>query len=223
MTSVRVDRRTQRKLQHQDLSRAQLLDAAEEVFGRKGFHETTLKEVAELAGFSVGSVYSYFDDKDDLFRQVYLRRANQFMPGLRDAIDGRGSALDVLGEVVTFQVRFFRDHPHFGRLYLFHSGHVFGSDVAPPFDPEIVENFEEAMTLQAGLFTRGQKAGAFRRGDPEVLSRIFSGMVAAFQEMDPAVTSDDPEAAERLPLDDLHELVTRAFSAGQQLGEESHG
>ena len=39
-------RREQRRLQHQDLSRAQLLDAAEESFGRKGFHETTLKEVA---------------------------------------------------------------------------------------------------------------------------------------------------------------------------------
>jgi AcrR family transcriptional regulator len=212
MTSLRVDRRTQRRLQHQDLSRAQLLDAAEEIFGRKGFHETTLKEVAELAGFAVGSVYSYFDDKDDLFRQVYVRRANQFMPGLREVVGGGGSAVKLLGDVVTFQVGFFRDHPHFGRLYLFHSGHVFGADVAPPFDPEIVENFEEAMSLQADLFARGQHAGVLRSGDPLVLSRIFSGMIAAYQEMDPAVTSDDPDAAERLPLDELQELVIRAFS-----------
>ena len=56
-----LSRREQRRLQHQDLSRNQLLDAAEEVFGRKGFHETTLKEVAELAEFSVGSVYSFFN------------------------------------------------------------------------------------------------------------------------------------------------------------------
>ncbi|HEX6238473.1 MAG TPA: helix-turn-helix domain-containing protein, partial [Acidimicrobiales bacterium] len=73
-------RREQRRLRHQDVSRAQFLDAAEEVFGRKGFHNTTLKEVAELAEFSVGSVYSFFESKDDLFRQIFVRRGEEFMP-----------------------------------------------------------------------------------------------------------------------------------------------
>ena len=206
-------RRQQRRVQHQDLSRAQLLDAAEEVFGRKGFHEATLQEVAELAGFSVGSVYSFFENKDDLFRHVYLRRGNEYMPALRHVIQSKEPALEVLRELVTFQVQYFRDHPNFGRLYLWHSGHVFGPHANPPFDPAIVENFEEAMTLQSKLFARGQRAGALRSGDPALLSRLLSGLVAAYQEMDPAVTSDDPSAAERLALDDLHDLVTRAFSA----------
>ena len=205
-------RRQQRRVHHQELSRAQLLDAAEEVFGRKGFHEATLKEVAERAGFSVGSVYSFFENKDDLFRHVYLRRGNEFMPALRDVITSRAPALEVLHEVVAFEVQYFRDHPYFGRLYLWHSGHVFGADANPPFDPATVENFAEAMSLQAKLFARGQRAGVFRRGDPEVLSRLLSGLVAAYQQMDPAVTSDDPSAPERLPLEGLHDLVARAFS-----------
>jgi AcrR family transcriptional regulator len=54
-------RREARRLAQQSVGRAQLLDAAEFVFGRKGFHETTLKEVADLAEFSVGSVYSFFE------------------------------------------------------------------------------------------------------------------------------------------------------------------
>jgi len=179
-----------------------------------GFHQTTLKEVAERAGFSVGSVYSFFENKDDLFRQVYLRRGNEFMPALRSVVQSKANALDVLQEVVAFQVQYFRDHPHFGRLYLWHSGHVFGADANPPFDPATVENFAEAMSLQAKLFARGQRAGVLRRGDPDVLSRLFSGLVAAYQEMDPAVSSDDPSARERLPLADLHDLVRRAAGAG---------
>src|SRR5689334_25428787 len=75
-------RREQRRLLHQDLSRSQLLDAAEEVFGTKGFHDTTLKEIAELAEFSVGSVYSFFENKDDLFLSVLLRRGRESLPGL---------------------------------------------------------------------------------------------------------------------------------------------
>ncbi|MCU1452285.1 MAG: transcriptional regulator, TetR family [Acidimicrobiales bacterium] len=208
-----AERRQRRRVQRQDLSRSQLLDAAEEVFGSKGYHEATLKEVAELAGFSVGSVYSFFENKDDLFRQIYLRRSEDFMPGLREVVASKGTAIEVLHLVVTYQVQFFRDHPHFGRLYLFHSGHVMGSEPAPGFDPAIVASFEEAMTLQSGLFARGQQAGHVRRGDPAVLSRLFSGLVAAYQEMDPAVTGDDPDAAERLPLEDLQDLVERAFSA----------
>ncbi|MEY2448468.1 MAG: hypothetical protein QOH79_1944, partial [Acidimicrobiaceae bacterium] len=55
--------REERRLRQQEVGRTQLLDAAEEVFGQKGFHDATLKEVAELAEFSVGSVYSFFENK----------------------------------------------------------------------------------------------------------------------------------------------------------------
>src|SRR5215472_6359214 len=81
--TTEASRREQRRVQHQDLSRAQLLDAAEEVFGHKGFHETTLKEVAELAEFSVGSVYSFFENKEDLYVSVFVRRGDEYMPALR--------------------------------------------------------------------------------------------------------------------------------------------
>ena len=72
-------RRERRRLQHQNLNREQLLDAAEVVFGSKGFAKATLKEIAELAGFAVGSVYSFFPSKEELFRQVVDRRGRQFM------------------------------------------------------------------------------------------------------------------------------------------------
>src|SRR3954468_11153608 len=87
-------RREQRRMQHQALSRLQLLDAAEEVFGRKGFHETTLKEVAELAEFSVGSVYSFFDSKEDLFRQIFVRRGDEFMPLIRELLGSKRPPLE---------------------------------------------------------------------------------------------------------------------------------
>jgi AcrR family transcriptional regulator len=201
--SQATSRREQRRQLHQDLSRAQLLDAAEEVFGRKGFHDTTLKEIAELAEFSVGSVYSFFESKDDLFLSVFLRRGDEFVPGMRAAVDG-GTALEQLHRLVDFEVGFFRDHPHFGRLYLR------GTELPP--SPTLSENFQLAMDIHAGIFARGQDDGTVRRGDPLVLARLLSGMVAAFQSVDPAVVSDDPGAGERLPLDDLHAIVQRAFT-----------
>lgn len=209
----RVSRREQRRLQHQDLSRAQLLDAAEEVFGRKGFHEATLKEVAELAEFSVGSVYSFFDNKDDLFRQIFIRRGDEFMPAIRDALrPDVGTALDQLHRLVDFEVGFFRRHPRFGRLYLRYSSAT-NMSADRPADAAVAANYEESMRLQADLFARGQRAGVFRPGDPAVLARLFSGLISAYQALDPAVMSDDPGAGERLPLAELHDVVERAFAA----------
>jgi TetR/AcrR family transcriptional regulator len=211
-TGVQSRREARRQVQ-QAVSRSQLLDAAEEVFGRKGFHEATLKEVAELAEFSVGSVYSFFDSKEELFRQIFVRRGMEFMPGLHDLLDDtKADPVEQLHALIDFEIGFFRQHPHFGRLYLRYS-----SATLPAADREIdvvmQGRYEEAMRLQASLFARGQRKGAFRTGDPEVLSRLFSGLMSAYQALDPAVVSDDPGAGERLALTELHDIVASAFVA----------
>src|SRR6476619_2298599 len=152
---AKASRRAQRRLLHQDLSRAQLLDAAEEVFGRKGFHATTLKEVAELAEFSVGSVYSFFENKDDLFLNVFLRRGSEFLPGMDAVVNGPGTPLEVLHALVDYQIGFFRQHPHFGRLYL-RSASTNQPGPETPESPDLTANYLKAMKSQADLFGRGQ-------------------------------------------------------------------
>lgn len=52
------------------LRRGQLLDAAKTVFAEKGYHDTTVADVARAAGLSYGSVYWYFDSKEALFRAL---------------------------------------------------------------------------------------------------------------------------------------------------------
>jgi len=212
VVTTTASRREQRRQQHHQLSRAQLLDAAEEVFGRKGFHETTLKEVAELAEFSVGSVYSFFDNKDDLFRQIFVRRGEEFMAGLRSVLVHDEHPAEQLRALVDFEVGFFRKHPHFGRLYLQHSSATMPSNERQ-VDAAVAGNYEEAMHLQADLFSRGQARGLFRAGDAEVLSRLLSGLVSAYQALDPAVISDQRKPKERFPLSELHDLVDAAFRA----------
>lgn len=207
-------RREARRLVQQDVSRAQLLDAAEEVFGRKGFHEATLKEVAELAEFSVGSVYSFFDSKDELFQQIFVRRGDQFMPRLREIIeDSSLDPVDKLHALIDFEIGFFREHPRFGRLYLRYSSvSMLAAD--REVDMVIASRYEEAMQLQASLFRVGQIKGRFRRGDADVLSRLFSGLMASYQAMDPLVVGDDPDAEGGLALSVLHDIVASAFVIG---------
>jgi AcrR family transcriptional regulator len=206
----RVSRREQRRQLRQDVGRTQLLDAAEEVFGEFGFHDTTLKAIAERAEFSVGSVYTFFENKDDLFLSVLLRRGAEFVPGMQHAVDRGDTPLAELHELVDFEVGFFRQHPHFGRLYL-RSGSIALPVVEVPVSPGLSENFQQAMDIQAGIFERGQEAGELCDGDPLVLARLLSGLISGYQALDPAVVLGEPGAPERLELARLHQIVEGAF------------
>jgi AcrR family transcriptional regulator len=202
-------RRERRRLQHQDLNRAQLLDAAEVVFGSKGFANATLKEIAELAGFAVGSVYSFFPSKEDLFRQVLDRRGQEFVARMEQICATDESALGRLHALVDMQVGIFREHPHFSRLYVNLSHSASGTGL---MDEIVHARFERAMTLQTELIEAGQRQGQLRAGDPLVLARIFSGIVFGYQSLDPRIVSDDPDTPERMPLSVLHSIIERALT-----------
>jgi AcrR family transcriptional regulator len=50
--------------------RDEIMTAAKKVFARNGFHATTIADVAREAGLAYGSVYQYFNSKDDLFQAL---------------------------------------------------------------------------------------------------------------------------------------------------------
>jgi AcrR family transcriptional regulator len=52
-------------------TRTRILVAAKVQFAKNGFHGTNAKEIAAAAGVSVGSFYSYFKDKKELFMEIF--------------------------------------------------------------------------------------------------------------------------------------------------------
>jgi AcrR family transcriptional regulator len=77
------------RVERREQTRQELLSAAEACFVSRGFHASSVDEVAERAGYTKGAVYSNFASKEDLFFAVYERRVEQALtevvPGLRQA------------------------------------------------------------------------------------------------------------------------------------------
>jgi len=74
-------------------TRRELLDAAADVFGEKGFRAASLTDVADRAGYTIGAVYSNFASKDELFRALMRERLLMFERGLAAAFqDDESSA-----------------------------------------------------------------------------------------------------------------------------------
>ena len=94
------------RMERREKTRQDLLTAAETCFITRGFHATSVDEVAERAGYTKGAVYSNFASKEDLFFGVYQRRIDhvltEVVPGLRQA--GPERAFDSLA-TVTIQRR----------------------------------------------------------------------------------------------------------------------
>jgi AcrR family transcriptional regulator len=216
MTDLATDggsRRDVRREAQNALGREHVLDAAEDVFSRKGFHEATIKEIAGVAEFSVGAVYGFFENKDDLFVQVMERRGATLVPAMRLLLEGSDRPADQLHGLAELQVGFFREHPAFARLFVRATGAPV-LNIKASISEATRERYQEAMTLQADLFRRGQRAGELVDGPPEVLAEVFSGIVLAFQSHDPEVVDDEPGDRPAWSLDELHALLERAFVVG---------
>ena len=56
--------------------RNQILDAATTVFAEKGFHRTTIKDIARAAGIADGTIYTYFSSKTEVLLGI-LNRLNE--------------------------------------------------------------------------------------------------------------------------------------------------
>lgn len=84
----------------QAVTRNRLLAAATEVFAANGFHATSLADVADRAGYTIGAVYSNFASKDDLFHALMRERMRALEASLEsafgsaDASAGGASSVD---------------------------------------------------------------------------------------------------------------------------------
>jgi AcrR family transcriptional regulator len=89
-------------------TRARLLEAAGSVFAQRGYHDASVEEVAEEAGFSKGAVYSNFASKEDLFAALLEQRCRRSLLELEAALDQERltpARLRQLGDALSAQLR----------------------------------------------------------------------------------------------------------------------
>src|SRR5436309_1603747 len=72
--------------EHAEATRKALLGAARRLFARKGFADTSLDEVAEVARVTKGAVYHHFKNKRELFRSVYEELAAEVDTRIRERL-----------------------------------------------------------------------------------------------------------------------------------------
>ncbi len=65
-----------------------IIEASAQVLERRGYQAATTNRIAERAGVSVGTLYQYFNNKDDIFNALIEREAAIFLRAIEESIAG---------------------------------------------------------------------------------------------------------------------------------------
>jgi AcrR family transcriptional regulator len=151
----------------------QIIKAALEVFGECGLANARLQDIAERAGVSKGTIYLYFPNKEELFREMIRQTAVA-------AIE-RAEQANVPGTPTNQLLAFMRGYWAFVRSPLFLTIYrlVLGElhqfpDLARFYAHEVVARGQKLM---AGIISRGIDAGEFREIDPMVAARMLVAII----------------------------------------------
>lgn len=179
-----------------------LLTAAEELFGERSYHRTTVADICARAGMATGSFYSYFESKAEIFAAV-VRAINEDLRGaMRHALEHTEGGQRAR-ERASFRAYFdmLSQRPWIDRI-------VRESEF---IDPGLFREYYEHLTRG---YARGVRAAQLAREvdaqyDPEVIAFAYTG-IGNFVGMRWA----DWTAGGRVPedvLDDVLELLARGL------------
>lgn len=98
--------------------RKKIMDAALSEFATNGFRGTNINKVAEKAGISIGSMYSYFESKDDLFLTVVEQLLSVLEDALREIDVVKGDIRTIVEQLFIRAHDYAVTYPEMNQIYL---------------------------------------------------------------------------------------------------------
>lgn len=151
--------------------RRQLLDAAVQVFGKKGYHETQIADIIKKANVARGTFYLYFTSKREIFaalmEELFTQVTSQVRSLPREAVDQIPHQL--LGNIERI-TNLLLDNPLLTRLLF---AEAMGLD--KELDTQLKEFYSQILDyIQRGL-RQGQEMKFVRDGDIQAMSIALLG------------------------------------------------
>jgi AcrR family transcriptional regulator len=163
-----------------------ILSAATRLFGAHRFHEVRMDDIAAEAEVGKGTLYRYFEDKEELYRAMLGRSSDRFVRRMEGIVAGRGMARARLEALVEAVIDQFDAEPHL--LDLIQRAEVL-SAAGVPFPWQ--EPRERMPQMVRRLFDEAAAEGDFRVRDPDVSLWLLLGGLRAIIRFGPRPRPDD--------------------------------
>ncbi|MET9337683.1 MULTISPECIES: TetR/AcrR family transcriptional regulator [unclassified Nonomuraea] len=150
--------------------RDHLVKLAAEIFARKGFQATTVREIANEAGILSGSLYHHFDSKETIVDEVLSTFLDDLIARYRAAQESGGDPRTVLSEMV--RIGFGTLEPHRAAITVMQNDWNYLRQF-PRFN-YLVKAEDDVEQMWVRQIKAGQAAGQFRADvDPKLTYRMI--------------------------------------------------
>jgi AcrR family transcriptional regulator len=141
--------------------------AAVEVFGEMGFFQAGITDLTKKAKVSQGTFYTYFQSKEDIYRELVMGMQKQLRMEIKIATQGIEDRLELEKKGFHVFFSFLSQHRYLFRLFR----------QAEFVDEQLHRNYFDTFTKGyiEGL-AEAQEKGEIQELDPEMLVYIFMGM-----------------------------------------------
>ena len=168
-----------RKEREFHLRREEILKEAELVFATKGFYKTTVMEIAEASGFAVGTIYQYFDSKEELFSSLVTEKLEILYGGVRGAVAGKKDALEKIRALVEANFLFVENNFSFYNIFIRRGSASLAEGTADLREKLIADYLEHVDFIEA-VIAEGVKSGMLKPLDSRLMAFVLAGLINSF-------------------------------------------
>jgi AcrR family transcriptional regulator len=171
----KLPRREREKLRQ----RQEILATALGLFSQKGYHNVSMHEIAAQAEFAIGTLYKFFQNKEDLYKALVLEVCDDFEGSIERAIEQPQDEVEKLRSYVRAKTKVFRRNLPFIRLYLAESrGASF--NLKAGLDDEVRKRYYHSLESIAAIFASGIKGQRFKEiAEPYYLAVALASVIDA--------------------------------------------
>ena len=157
----------------------EILNAAIELFTVNGYHNVTMNQIAEKAEFSIGTLYNFFKNKEDLYHSLVLEKCKEYAGIQSRILDKDTAVLEKVREYIANEIQFFLDNTSFILIVLAETrGESFNLRSKLRKDArQIMNDLDEKL---ASVMEEGVRKKVFRKLDPVHLALTLQGICQAF-------------------------------------------
>jgi TetR/AcrR family transcriptional regulator, cholesterol catabolism regulator len=166
-----VDRRRQSNLRS-DLVMEKIIASAAELFAQRGYHATTLQDIADQLGMSKSALYHYIQSKEDLLQPLYIDMLQEAMEDLRTTVASSASPREKLTTVIQKQMERIATNPAMIALSLQTNG-----DLPENVRTVTDELRREATDVVSRIIAEGVARGEMHTAHPKVAALGLLGML----------------------------------------------
>lgn len=143
-----------------------ILDCAEKLILEEGLPHLSIARVAKKSKLAVGTIYLYFERKEDIIAQLTLKSRELLLAKFEAYSASKTEAPDQIAQIMLAFYDFYRDNPFYGQLVSFYETNA-GLQESPALQAASLQ----ITQLVADIVTAGQTAGTVR---PEINPQQFS-------------------------------------------------